>query len=103
MLSQLIARELVEIAKDGELFNNDGKQVTISDLLDLVLLDRENEIDIENLQTTKHYGYITQFSYKYNRYYGKRYDMDKIRSYLCDEVVRVAFNVPFIEDVEGEE
>lgn len=102
MLSQLIARELVEIAKDGELFYNDGKQVTISDLLELVLLDRENEIDIENLQTTKHYGYITQFSYKYNRC-GKRYDMDKVRSYLCDEVTRVVFKVPFIEDVEGEE
>lgn len=102
MLSQLIARELVEFAKDGDLFYNDGRQVTISDWLELVLLDRENEIDIENLQTTKHYGYITQFSYKYNRH-GKRYDMDKVRSYLCDEVVRVAFNVPFIEDVEGEE
>ena len=102
MLSQGIARELVEFAKDGDLFYNDGRQVTISDWLELVLLDRENEIDIRNLQTTRHFGYTTQFSYKYDRY-GKRYDMDKVRSYLCDEVVRVAFNVPFIEDVEGEE
>ena len=48
MLSQLIARELVEFAKDGDLFYNDGRQVTICDWLDLVLLDRENEIDIRN-------------------------------------------------------